>query len=200
MKNIKQLFASLESFFLLLMVFTLCACSGSESGTSAGSGESASTADKTAGFLKNKDFTQWNGSRPQGWTPEPWVAVKLGHSQEKHDGKDVVEITPSGDHIGILYQNIANASTLHQGDTLAGSIWVKASEPDVSAMIICVVDGERRYSKISFHPGDGQWHQLNVMWPYVPGSEQIRFAVWADEKASKPFYIADVKLDTAKGK
>jgi hypothetical protein len=214
-----MLFSSLPVILLLAMAILSCSGPQSQEETSGRGGDQAKAPAKstalpaassnrtaiapenaaTGSILKNGDFSEWNGAIPKDWIPEGWTDVKTTQTEQTHKGKPVIEITlPKA--FDKIYQVIAQGDQLKAGDELIGSVWVKASEPQVKVFFLTMFKNEKNEDDRSYvfaeHPGDGKWHQLVVKWQSNPAIkvQDVRFSIGAEGKISEPIYVSDANL------
>lgn len=154
----------------------------------------------TGELLENTDFSQWDGSRPAGWSIwNPIKGCKAVPGPPGPSGAPSLELVP--DDAGFIDLNArvpAANGMLHPGESLLLTLTLRADQEVPMEILVTVVHGEnageKTASKLPFK-GDGNWNTIQYTLPALPPNpDRIELAIRVRGAKEGTAYVSRASL------
>ncbi len=144
--------------------------------------------------VRNGGFEQWLAGKPLFWNWLERYDAFVAKSEEASEGRFAVTLNPGYDYLFVfsrveLFGPVA-------GKTLVLSVWAKSSDPK-TAYIAIGSEGEEKAVFSGQHPGDGQWHRMEVTYKLAKDdvSRSFRLELKYGHTPKRPCYYDNVRVE-----
>jgi len=149
---------------------------------------------KEVTLVKDPDFNPWPDNRSSHW-----LKTGVERTSTTRAGHPVIRFIIPTHKGGSLEQELIGDPLMRSGDEIQARAWIRANEPGKASLVLVLnhtdAAGKESHNIIlARHPGDGQWHLLEVRWQptlgTVPFLSQIGLQIHADPGGTKPIEVS----------